>query len=90
MIATTVAAFAGIGYFCVTDTRSRLHRLAVPVLRTIYPDAEEAHEVGVKSIRGLSRFNLHPRSRCKLDEARDLEIEVFGQRLDNPLGISAG
>ena len=91
IIGTTIAVFAGFGYLSVTDTRSSLHQLAVPVIRLVFPDAEDAHEAGVQLLKGLSRFSLHPRARGNQDEqAGDLEIEVLGHRLMNPLGISAG
>ena len=91
IVGTTIAAFAGFGYLSITDTRSSLHQLFVPIARVVFPDAEDAHEAGVHLLKGLSRFNLHPRARGNQDEqVRDLEIEVFGHKLVNPLGISAG
>ena len=65
------------GYYYVTDTRSSVHRwLAVPALRWIYEDAEDAHEAGIKALKGLHAFGVHPRERGDPDLAGDLEIEV--------------
>ena len=93
VISTTIALCAGFGYFYAIDSRASAHRwLAVPLIRGIWPDAEDAHEAGEKLLKGLSRFGLHPRERGKPDDARDLEakIEILGCTLTNPLGISAG
>jgi len=38
----------------------------------------------------MHSFGIHPRERGDEDSKGDLAIEVFGQRLLNPLGISAG
>lgn len=68
-----------LGYYYVTDTRAGVHRwVTVPVLRWLYPDAEEAHEFGTKALKMLHQWGLHPRERDDPDAARDLEIEVLG------------
>ena len=91
LISSTVLLGAGLGYLYATDTRSSFHWwLTVPLARTIWPDAEDAHESAVDLLKGLYRFGLHPRERGNPDNAGDLEIEVFGHKLTNPLGISAG
>ncbi|KAL8792296.1 MAG: hypothetical protein Q9195_005087 [Heterodermia aff. obscurata] len=64
--------------------------IVVPSLRWIYDDAEEAHEVGTRSLKALYQFGLHPRERGKPDEAGDLEVKIFGHVLKNRLGTSAG
>ncbi|KAL8825893.1 MAG: hypothetical protein Q9191_004133 [Dirinaria sp. TL-2023a] len=38
----------------------------------------------------LYQFGLHPRERDNPDRAGDLEVEVFGHTLQNPIGTSAG
>lgn len=91
LIASTICLGAGLGYLYVTDTRASLHWwLVVPLIRAVWPDAEDAHENGVKILKELYRFGLHPRERGQLDDAGDLETEVFGYTLVNPLGISSG
>lgn len=93
----------GIGYFYITDTRSSFHRwLVVPALRRIYPDAEDAHHAGTSFLKALYSFNLHPRERSFSDLSKgnshlsdcnkltDIGVTIFGQRLDNPIGTSAG
>ena len=65
--------------------------LVVPSIRYIYPDAEKAHHFGTRALKTLYQFGLHPRERPSRgkDEA-DISVEVFGQRLQNPIGTSAG
>lgn len=89
LLSVTIALGAGLGYLYITDTRASVHRwLAVPLVRAIWPDAEDAHQAGVKLLKELHRFGLHPRERGH--DAKDLEIDVFGHTLVNPLGISSG
>src|ERR1700753_3645685 len=43
-----------LGYLYLTDTRASIHRYVVPPLvRWLYPDAEEAHRVGVATMKEL-------------------------------------
>ena len=79
------------GYLYVTDTRAGLHRwLVVPVLRSMCPDAEEAHKAGVTVLKILYQFGLHPRERRGQDRPEEDDLEVFGHHLRNPLAVSAG
>ena len=82
----------GFGYLYITDTRASVHRwLAVPALRLLHTDPEEAHHAGIRYIKALYDFNLHPRERGRQDEEDgDLVVEVFGHVLSNPIGTSAG
>jgi dihydroorotate dehydrogenase len=41
-------------------------------------------------LKTLYQFGLHPRERSSPDLAGDLEVEVFGHTLSNPIGTSAG
>ena len=91
VLGTGFAVFLVGAYAYLTDTRAGFHRWIAPLsLRFIYDDAEEAHEAGVKALRLLYQFGLHPRERSEPDGQGDLEIEVFGHTLRNPLGTSAG
>ena len=91
LLSSLIFLGSAFGYFYATDTRSSIHRwLTIPLIRTVWPDAEDAHEAGTSLLKGLFRFGLHPRERGSSDDAGDLEIEVFGHKLVNPLGISAG
>ena len=91
VIASAICLGTGLGYLYITDTRASVHRwLVPPLVRTIWPDAEDAHKGGVGILKELHRFGLHPRERGRPDDAKDLETEVFGYRLVNPLGISSG
>lgn len=88
---TALTLALSFGYLYVTDTRSSIHEwLVVPALRQIYPDGEEAHHAGTKILKALHNFGLNPRERGNLDAAGDLEVEVFGHKLSNPIGTSAG
>lgn len=91
LIASTIVLGAGLAYTEITDTRASVHRwLAVPLVRAIWPDAEDAHEAGVRLLKELYLYGLHPRERGRPDDAKDLDTEVFGYTLVNPLGISSG
>ncbi|KAL1614762.1 Dihydroorotate dehydrogenase (quinone), mitochondrial [Diplodia seriata] len=88
---TTFALLSGVGYLYFTDTRASAHQYLVPpLIRTIWSDAEDAHHAGIKALQTLYPLGLHPRERGDPDGAGDLRITVFGQSLDNPIGISAG
>ncbi|TAQ84957.1 hypothetical protein B7494_g6714 [Chlorociboria aeruginascens] len=93
-VGTSVVLSVGFIYLYVTDTRAGVHQwLVVPSLRWIYPDAEEAHRVGTKALQSLYSFGLHPRERnSKSENSKDVDLSViiFGQRLQNPIGTSAG
>jgi len=86
--------FIAFGYLYITDTRAGAHQwLVVPAIRLLYPDAEDAHHIGTKSLKVLYSFGLHPRERTSTSaekNAADISVEVFGQRLQNPIGTSAG
>lgn len=70
------ALFAG--YVYATDTRASVHRyVAVPLIRWMYPDAEEAHHVGVGTLKWLYRYGLNPRERGNPDGDGALQTEVF-------------
>ncbi|EME43721.1 hypothetical protein DOTSEDRAFT_71541 [Dothistroma septosporum NZE10] len=89
---TGLVLLLGFGFLYVTDTRASIHQyLAVPFVRLVHSDAEEAHHAGIRYIKGLYDFGLHPRERGNKDqELGDLKVEVFGHVLDNPIGTSAG
>jgi dihydroorotate dehydrogenase len=81
----------GIIYLYVTDTRASAHRwVVVPALRLMYADPEDAHEIGNHALQTLWQFGLHPRERCDPDAKGDLQVEVFGHTLANPIATSAG
>lgn len=41
-------------------------------------------------MKALYSFGLHPRERGNPDAAGDLAVDLFGQRINNPIGTSAG
>ncbi|UPK97047.1 hypothetical protein LCI18_007982 [Fusarium solani-melongenae] len=88
----TAAAAALYGsYLYATDTRAFFHRWVVPpVLRWVYPDAEDAHHAGTSSLKMLYELNLNPRERDTTLNSPELSVSVFGTDLQNPIGISAG
>lgn len=57
-------------------------------LETWRPDAEDAHKIGAWTLKELRRLDLNPEERYQ--DAKELEIELFGTRMVNPLGISSG
>ncbi|EGS21862.1 putative dihydroorotate protein [Thermochaetoides thermophila DSM 1495] len=91
--ATGALAVGGI-YYYVTDTRASIHRwLVPPLLRVIFPDAEDAHHAGTAALKFLYSLNLHPRERPTPETSENpnpLAVKVFGHELSNPIGISAG
>ncbi|ETS83108.1 hypothetical protein PFICI_04984 [Pestalotiopsis fici W106-1] len=93
LLTTIIGAGGYLAYVYGTDTRASFHQwLVPPVLRLIYPDAEEAHNVAVSTMKTLYSLNLHPRERSSATKTLDasLGLSVFGYPLSNPIGISAG
>ncbi|KAH8680822.1 hypothetical protein BX600DRAFT_445109 [Xylariales sp. PMI_506] len=88
---TSLGVFGYLAYLYGTDTRASLHRWAVPpLLRLIYPDAEDAHNAAVSSMKTMYSVSLHPRERSSEAVDHSLGLSVFGYPLSNPMGISAG
>ncbi|KAI1628101.1 dihydroorotate reductase pyre [Exophiala viscosa] len=88
---TTLVLGLGIIYVYVTDTRASAHRyIVIPALRWFYSDPEEAHHVSNQTLKSLWDFGLYPRERGDPDQQKDLEVEVFGRLLRNPIATSAG
>jgi dihydroorotate dehydrogenase len=88
---TTLIFGLGIVYIYATDTRASIHKwVVIPALRTVYPDAEDAHHIGNQTLKALWDFGLHPRERGDPDASQDLAVEVFGQTVRNPVATSAG
>ncbi|KAL4986345.1 hypothetical protein BDW68DRAFT_163461 [Aspergillus falconensis] len=91
VLGTSLALTLLVGYVYGTDTRASVHRYGVvPLIRALYPDAEDAHHVGVDTLKLLYKYGLHPRERGDPDGDGALATEVFGYTLANPLGISGG
>ncbi|KAI9934721.1 hypothetical protein ASPWEDRAFT_116799 [Aspergillus wentii DTO 134E9] len=91
VLGTSLALTLFVGYVYGTDTRASFHRYGVvPLIRLLYPDAEDAHHLGVDTLKQLYKFGLHPRERGNPDGDGALTTEVFGYTLSNPIGISGG
>ncbi|KAK3318732.1 hypothetical protein B0H66DRAFT_575409 [Apodospora peruviana] len=95
LFSSSVAASLYVAYYYATDTRALVHRWAVPpLLRLLYPDAEDAHHAGTAALKTLYALNLHPRERAATAAetlpGNPLSVNVFGTELRNPIGISAG
>ncbi|KAI1382653.1 FMN-linked oxidoreductase [Hypoxylon trugodes] len=92
LYATSIAVSGYVVYVYTTDTRAFVHRYIVPpLLRAVFPDAEEAHNAAVTSMKTLYSLGLHPRERTSSSSTGpDLSVSVFGTQLANPVGISAG
>ena len=77
LLGTSLALALVVGYVYGTDTRASIHRYGlVPLIRWIYPDAEDAHHSGVDTLKQLYRFGLHPRERGNPDGDGVLSTEV--------------
>ncbi|KAI0097772.1 hypothetical protein GGR51DRAFT_552919 [Nemania sp. FL0031] len=91
---TSLALSGTVIYIYATDTRAFFHRHVIPpLLRFVYPDAEDAHNAAVSSMKNLYSLNLHPRERGSILPENgdvDLSVSVFGMHLANPIAISAG
>ncbi|KAF3906135.1 hypothetical protein ABW20_dc0100223 [Dactylellina cionopaga] len=82
------------GYYW-TDSRAAVHQYAaVPAIRILMPDAEDAHAFGLKVLSVMWDYGLHPRDRLGQREEGDeepfLETYVWDKRIINPIYISAG
>lgn len=88
---SAAVAAVTLGFLYVTDTRASVHEhIAPPVLRLLFPDAEDAHHAGTRALKELYTFSAHPRERGAGDSDGKLSIEAFGHVLANPIGISGG
>ncbi|KAF5338351.1 hypothetical protein D9611_012505 [Ephemerocybe angulata] len=78
---TVSAGLFGIYYF---DSRSAIHRYVLnPTLRALC-DAETGHKLAVKALKyGLT-------ARDQVEDDAVLHSEIWGQPVNNPLGIAAG
>ncbi|KAI0537089.1 hypothetical protein GGR58DRAFT_472995 [Xylaria digitata] len=94
LFVTGLALSGAVVYIYTTDTRAFFHRYVVPpLLRFVYPDAEDAHNAAVLSMKNLYNLNLHPRERgsvLTVNGGPDISVSVFGTHLANPIAISAG
>ncbi|RCI10503.1 hypothetical protein L249_4333 [Ophiocordyceps polyrhachis-furcata BCC 54312] len=89
VLGSAFAASLGLGYLYVTDTRASIHRwLVPPLLRLVFPDAEDGHHAATRTLRLLYLLNMHPRERASSGPGSS--SVVFNTRIDNPIGISAG
>jgi dihydroorotate dehydrogenase len=74
---TSLALTLLVGYVYGTDTRASIHRYGiVPLIRVLYPDAEDAHHMGVDALKMLYPYGLHPRERGEPDSDGALATEV--------------
>ena len=80
-----------MGYIYGTDTRAAFHRWGMPpLMRTLFPDAEDAHNAAVSAMKSCYALNMHPRERTGAGADAALGLSVFGHPLANPIAISAG
>jgi dihydroorotate dehydrogenase len=74
---TSLALTLLVGYVYGTDTRASIHRYGiVPLIRLLWPDAEDAHHMGVDALKVLYPYGLHPRERGEPDRDGALSTEV--------------
>ncbi|KAL1887455.1 Dihydroorotate dehydrogenase (quinone), mitochondrial [Sporothrix stenoceras] len=89
--ATALGATLFAVFLYGTDTRASVHRWIVPpLIRTLYPDAEDAHHIGTEALKVLYRLGLNPKDRTDDIRTNILEGKAFEYPLCNPIGISAG
>ena len=53
-------------------------------------NAEDTHHAGTEILKELWAFGLYPRERGQADQDGMISVDVFGQTLANPVGISGG
>ncbi|KZF23253.1 FMN-linked oxidoreductase [Xylona heveae TC161] len=91
VLGTTILLFSTAGFYYFTDTRASVHQWLVPrIIRTVLPDAEDAHEYGNKLMKAMWDFGVHIRERASPDNTGELKTEIFGHTISNPIGTSAG
>jgi dihydroorotate dehydrogenase len=91
LLGSTVVLFTSLGYVYVTDTRASIHRYVFPpIIRAVFPDAEDAHHSTIAALKELYSLGVYPRERGGADSDGLLSVTVFGSRLANPIGISGG
>lgn len=75
---TSLALTLLAGYVYGTDTRASVHRYGVvPLVRLLFPDAEDAHHFGVDILKTLYKYGLNPRERGDPDSDGALLTEVY-------------
>ncbi|KAJ2000730.1 Dihydroorotate dehydrogenase (quinone), mitochondrial [Coemansia thaxteri] len=82
--AAAAAVGGGVAYLYVTDSRAGVHKyITAPLMRQVL-DAEQAHGAAIFALKhGV----------CPVDRGTDssvLEIELWGKRVSNPIGLAAG
>lgn len=74
---TSLALALLVGLVYGTDTRASIHRYGMPpLIRLLYPDAEDAHHFTVETLKQLHRLGLNPRERGNPDGDGALATEV--------------
>ena len=75
---TSLALSLLAGFIYGTDTRASVHRYGVvPLVRLLFPDAEDAHHFGVDILKTLYKYGLNPRERGDPDSDGALLTEVY-------------
>lgn len=84
-----VSKFAALGgvatvsYYYLKDSRAAIYPyVLMPLLHRI--DAEQSHNLSIK----LASLGIIPKDTC--DDAQEIEVEVWGRKLPNPIGLAAG
>ncbi|KAJ2698294.1 dihydroorotate dehydrogenase [Coemansia sp. IMI 209128] len=81
--ATGSIVVGGLGYLYVTDASAGIHKyVSTPLMRQL--DAEQAHQLAI----GSMKYGVSPVDRSTDDSV--LEIELWGKRVTNPIGVAAG
>ncbi|KAJ2832808.1 dihydroorotate dehydrogenase [Coemansia furcata] len=81
--ATSSIVVGGLGYLYLTDANAGIHKyVSTPLMRQL--DAEQAHQLAISSMK----YGVCPVDRNADDSV--LEIELWGKRVTNPIGVAAG
>ncbi|OMH81197.1 Dihydroorotate dehydrogenase (quinone), mitochondrial [Zancudomyces culisetae] len=77
-----IVGLGALGFYC-SDSRAAVHKYVSTPLLGMF-DEEVAHDLSIKALSlGL----------CPIDKSIDdkkLEIEIFGKKMSNPIGMAAG
>ncbi|GME68785.1 unnamed protein product [[Candida] boidinii] len=74
----------GIGLYCL-DARSAVHEYVLCPLLRLATSAEDGHKLGIKFLK----YGIAPRLFSDNDD-EILQVDVFGKKLKNPVGMAAG
>lgn len=86
---TVLVGVLGAGYLYISDSRAGVHRwVTIPILHAFTKDDPElAHRLGVEALKANGRLGL---VKDRGVDGKELEVELWGHKLQNPIGMAAG